>query len=434
MNVKEAITHIVIAVLIGFISAALSGILKLILLPYVTYLLISKRVEFFPALLIILSYGTILTIAAGVICIPIVINNRHKLMSKRFRQFYYLILAMLPIFIVITLLRVLEGYDLTSALVMNDYYIAFWFLLYGFINFEQFKMQNVSPIVFIGLLLALSRPLIVDILPFSTLIRNSNYFLIFGILLLVNNLVYKKIPTKFSLYALIILTLLSYGLGFKFTFWFGVLIGLLSLRNWQKHDIAPKVLKYSGDRMFSRFLFFFPFFFLITTLWLTPNYSQKYQDVKVDYSFNKNLIDQILFKTFADRGLIWTGVFNGIISNTELLPPIKEWKIKYFDANEAEHEVNFEAHNLILGLVRTNGYLCGLIMIYIYLDTMKSLHRTRPYLVGFQRILATSLLGLGIAVFITGQYTLQINSSFFFMFSTGGLIGYSESIASRNSK
>jgi len=91
-------------------------------------------------------------------------------------------------------------------------------------------------------------------------------------------------------------------------------------------------------------------------------------------------------------------------------------------------EADFKSHNLILGLIRYNGYLFGGMLIYLFLTAMRQLYNAKAYLLGRQRVLAVAMIGLGIAVFITGQYILQINTSFLFMSVVGGLIAYSKSL------
>ena len=171
-------------------------------------------------------------------------------------------------------------------------------------------------------------------------------------------------------------------------------------------------------------------------VWMSPFFASSYVVVYVVVSVDSDsntLLDKLLFKLFWDRGQIWSVALDGIISNTGLLPPIKAWQLTYTSIGnndfENEYQVDFEYHNFILGLIRYNIYIFGGILIYLFLTTMKQLYNAKAYLVGRQRVLAVSMIGLGIAVFITGQYNiLQLNTSFLFMSVVGELIAYNNSL------
>jgi len=133
VNIRLAILHLIMALLLGVVLASLNGVLKLVVMPYLAYLLYEKRPEHFPALVVLMSYGTILTIAGGVLIIPIAVRSLWKIEDAFISRFLKLLLLMLPVYVVITVMRMGSGTAFTDALIMNNYYIAFWFLLYGVI-------------------------------------------------------------------------------------------------------------------------------------------------------------------------------------------------------------------------------------------------------------------------------------------------------------
>jgi len=428
VSAKLAVLHLITALLLGAVLASLSGILKLAVAPYLAYLLYEKRPEHFPALVVLMNYGTILTIAGGVLIIPIAVRSLWKIEDAFISRFLKLLLLMLPVYVVITVMRMGSGTAFTDALIMNNYYIAFWFLLYGVIIHEQFSHQNLGYFITFGLLLFLILRIgLGGVDPFGALYRQTNYFFIFGILLVADHLLYVRTRHSWVFYFLFFPAALFFLPSVKFTFSFGLIIALFALRNWQQRGNTFTTSGYFKENIYPKLLPLFPVLFLVVTIWLTPFFASDYVGVSVDSDSN-TLLEKLLFKLFWDRGQIWSGVVDGILFNTELLPPIREWKLTYSTDGNKLMEADFKSHNLILGLIRYNGYLFGGMLIYLFLTAMRQLYNAKAYLLGRQRVLAVAMIGLGIAVFITGQYILQLNTSFLFMSVVGGLIAYSKSL------
>ena len=432
VSAKLAVLHLITALLLGAVLASLSGVLKLAVAPYLAYLLYEKRSEHFPALVVLMNYGTILTVAGAVLIIPIAVRSLWKIEDAFISRFLKLLLLMLPVYVVITVMRMGSGTALTDALVMNDYYIAFWFLLYGVIIYEQFSHQNLGYFITFGLLLFLILRIgLGGVDPFGALYRQMNYFLIFGILLVADHLLYVRTRHSWVFYLLFFVVFFLFIPAIKFTFYFGLILALFALRNWQQRGNTFTTSGYFKEQIYPKLLPLFPVLFLVVTIWLTPFFASDYSKVNVGNDSN-TMLEKLLFKLFWDRGQIWSGALDGILFNTGLLPPIREWKLTYTaignNSLENEYEVDFESHNLILGLIRYNGYLLGGILIYLFLTAMRQLYNAKAYLLGRQRVLAVSMIGLGIAVFITGQYILQLNTSFLFMSVIGSLIAYSKSL------
>jgi len=164
-----------------------------------------------------------------------------------------------------------------------------------------------------------------------------------------------------------------------------------------------------------------PFAFLAFTLYFTPYLLESlYQVDTIDYYGGGNIIQIIGAKIFVDRGTLWLGVIQGIQEHSGLLPPVEQWLIKY-SILQNEFEVDFESHNLFLGLIRYNGFIIGPLLAITYLRWMYKLamniYKNDPFI----NVFRLSIFGVGIAVFTTGQYTLSLNASFFFMAFTGAL-------------
>ncbi|MHA7865748.1 hypothetical protein [Flagellimonas marinaquae] len=432
MKIKQGYLHIVIVLLIGLILPLLSGLLKLVIVPYLAYLLFKSRFEHFPALVILMGYGSILTIAGCLLIIPMVVQRLWSIENRFIRRFLKLLLFMLPVYVIITVIRIGSGTELVDALSMNDYYLAFWFLLYGVVIHQQFNHQNLGYLIIFGLLLFLILRIgLGGINPFGALLRQVNYFIMFSLLLVADHLLYLRTKHSWVFYLLFITSFFLFIPSVNFTFYFGLILALFALRNWQSRGNTFTTSGYFKEKIYPKLLQLFPVLFLVTTIWLTPFFASDFVEVNVENK-NSTLLEKVLFKLFWDRGQIWSGALDGILSNTGLLPPIREWKLTYAalgnNGLENNYEVEFESHNLMLGLIRYNGYLFGGVLIYLFLKAMRQLYNAKAYLLGRQRALAIAVIGLGIAVFITGQYILQLNTSFLFMSVIGGLIACSDSL------
>ena len=424
--------NVAVALFFGAVLIDLGSFMKFVFLPYLVYILFDRRAENIPALMIIMSFGTVLTILMGFLLIPYCYIHRDKLNDRFWRRLYNVLLIMAPFYIIASANRMLNGIDFIDAVKMNDYYIAFWFLLFGVVNNEFFNVRFLSHFLGFGIILSFFTTLLGDVGSINSLLRISNYFDLILISLLFNNLFFTKVKRRniWILVLFLVLRNVIFGVEYKFTFLFGLILAFLALRFWRSRYLMNGQVFPAGGKLFPRLIVILPLLFLFSTIVLTPAYASKYVGVQVDYRLNRNIVDQLLFKLFVDRGVIWIGTTDGIASHTGFLPPLEDWNIVYTDVNNNEFEVDFESHNLILGLIKYNGYLFGAILIFIYLNVMFRLYRALAAFRSMHGIYTVALFGLGIAVFITGQYTLQLSTSFVFMSLTGGLIGYSKLIQS----
>lgn len=121
MDNKLVFFHVLVVLLVGLILPLLSGILKFVFVPYLAYLLLRTRAEHLPALMILLGYGSILTIVAGLLCIPLISTSLKRINNPHATRLYYALVAMFPVYAFLTLLRVFAGVGFVDALVMNAY-------------------------------------------------------------------------------------------------------------------------------------------------------------------------------------------------------------------------------------------------------------------------------------------------------------------------
>lgn len=417
--------HIIIAFIFGGVLAELGSVLKFAFLPYLIYLVYNRKAEHIPAIILIMCFGTVLTLFMSVLLIPYCYIYRVKLRGQNWFRLYKVLLVMFPFYLAVTIVRMGAGITFIDAVIMNDYYVAFWFLLFGVINREFYNARFLSILLASGLVLGIISLFLVGIGLIGALTRLSNYFDIILIVLTLSHLFYSRV--KINLWLLLFLFFsraVIFGTTYKFTFLFGLILAFLTFVS-ERPRLKGSINRKSATKKFlPRLIILLPFLFLWTTIVLTPKYATNYASVEVDYDLGSNIVDQVLFKLFVDRGVIWLGTIQGIYENTGFLLPVKNWDITYTDVKNNFYQVDFESHNLILGLIRYNGYIFGSVLIAIYLIVMFQLYKVVHRFKGIHLIFAVSIFGLGIAVFITGQYTLQLSTSFIFMSLVGVLISH----------
>ena len=132
----------------------------------------------------------------------------------------------------------------------------------------------------------------------------------------------------------------------------------------------------------------------------------------------------ILGKLFVDRGVLWLSALDTISHQGSFFPSVDIINIKLnllLSKIGSIEEISFGAHNIILELCRTEGVLFGAILSVIYLGQIRLLIKNVADNHPTVNIYRFALVGVGIAVFTTGMYTISLNVAFIYMFLTGAL-------------
>ncbi len=427
-----ATLHLFIAVIFGLFFLNSGQLFKFILLPYVVFTFLYPKKEMLPGLAILMCYGTILTILGAVVVIVISFTKITDIKEKKIFRLWLLLIGAFPLYLFNLLSRIFElGYSFVDSLILYDYYFAFWFLIFGALNPNIISRKSMSFLLFVTMIIffvgkvdegeTLSFSILYRLIAVSETILLLFLFLIFR----------KMIPLLNDLYirlSIVIFILTRLILGFpdyKFTFIFGLIISfsfIIQKRFFNQeynHLTFAKLLK-----LRSFFLTIIPIPFLVITLIATPFFVSDYAFVDASnyYESKDSLFDVIMNKLFVDRGLLWTGAITGIIQNSSFFPPLEEWYITFNTVFDYSMEVDFEAHNLLIELIRKNGYIMGFLLSLTYLrwqyKLIKSTSGGDPYL----NVFRYAIFGVAISVFTTGQYTLLLNTSFYFMTLTGALV------------
>lgn len=436
-NNQLANVLLLVSFVFGVVFYDMGMTFKFVFLPFLVYLLAFPREENMPALIIMMSFGTVLTVFGAVFVIAQSFWKLTELKHRGLFRLWLILILMLPFYLFNSLYRMLSlGYSFADTLVLNDYYLAFWFVLYGATHSHLVTRRVMNhllfPFIVLTVLLITEWKMPGGIKALFRLTQFSEatfYFIAFKFLtkqIDLSRVTWLKI-------SLVIFFLIRYTIGlsgYKFTFFFGLIISTTFLYNQFWFFQTYPVVYYERLKRRARFWASFPIPFLIVTLILTPILAFNYMSIDLTGSYFQggSVIDKILAKLFVDRGLLWIGAIDSIIKYSDLLPPLEEWKISFISNRNTLLEVDFESHNLILGLVRYNGYLFGVILAITYMRRMYLMMLNTLNNDPIMNIYRISLFGIGIAVFITGQYTLSLNTSFFFMGMVGAMTFNKDSI------
>ena len=426
-----ATIHLFVAIIFGLLFIDTGELIKIVLLPYLFFTLKDLKKEALPGLLILMCYGTILTVLAAIIIIGISFLKINELKKKKLFPLWLLLICSFPFYAYNTFTRIFElDYSLVESLIFNDYYLAFWFLFYGALNKEIISKKSISFVLFLTIFLIFLDKVDYDSeLGFRSLYRLAGVAEIIILLFLL--LIWRKMITLtddiYVRLSIVIFILTRIFLGFpehKFTFIFGLIISLTFIL--QKDFFLQKYNSITLEKKIKVRSFLFsilPIPFLIITLIVTPLMVQNYAAVDMTNYYNdgQSLFDKIMAKLFVDRGLLWIGAIQGIIENTVLTPPIEEWFISFSNITQTNMDADFEAHSLIIELTRRNGYIMGFLLSITFLRWQYKLIMSSIGQGFYINIFRYAIFGVCISVFITGQYVLQLNTSFFFMTMTGAL-------------
>lgn len=427
-----AALHLFFAVIFGAFFLNAGQLFKFLLLPYVVLTFLYPKKEMLPGLAILMCYGTILTILGAVVIIGISFTKITEIKEKKIFRLWLLLIGAFPLYLFNILTRIFElDYSFVDSLLLNDYYFAFWFLIFGALNPGLISRKSTSFLLFVTILIVfvdrvddneiLSFRILYRLIPVAETILCLFLFLIFRKMIPLTNDLYIRLSL-----VIFFLTRLLLGIpDYKFTFLFGLIISfsfVIQKRffNQDYDDLTlAKVLK-----LRSSLLTFIPIPFLVITLMATPFFVSDYAFVDASnyYESKDNLFDVIMNKLFVDRGLLWTGAIAGVIENSSYLPPLEEWFISFNTVFDYTMDVDFEAHNLLIELIRKNGYIMGLLLSFTYLRWQYKLIKSTKGGDRYLNVFRYAIFGVAISVFTTGQYTLQLNTSFYFMTLTGALV------------
>ena len=429
-NYREANLHILIAILFGLFLDGAGMAFKFLFMPYILYLMLSRKEENVPGLIIMLSYGNILTVFAGFVCVYFSLSRLSKIKELGYFNLWLTLILMLPVYLIILVIR-LQSDGFIGGFQSLEHYIVFWFLIYGVLNSDIVtrRMLNFTVFPFVILL----------VLSTANVIPNDSIKILFRMTGLVELIIilmafkYFRREIDFSNSIYIRLSLLCYlpvrvfyFSSYKFTALLGLLVALYFV--YKKEDflqVYPQILSEKLKRK-ANYIVAFPIIFTALTLLLTPTlvYSFEGVDLNSYYGGDSSFFQVILGKLFVDRGVLWLSALDTISNQGSFFPSVDIININLnllLSKIGSIEEISFGAHNIILELCRTEGVLFGAILSVIYLRQIRLLIKNVADNHPTVNIYRFALVGIGIAVFTTGMYTISLNVAFIYMFLTGAL-------------
>jgi hypothetical protein len=217
-----------------------------------------------------------------------------------------------------------------------------------------------------------------------------------------------------------------YFSDYKFTALLALLVALFFV--FKREDFLqynPSLLAIRMKRK-ANIVVLFPVVFTIVTLLLTPFLVYDFSDVNLEnyYQNDSGIIQVILGKLFVDRGVLWLSVVDTISGIGSFFPSTNiiniQLNLLLSDVGSIE-EISFGAHNILLELMRTEGVFFGLILSFLYLNQIKRLVDNTINNDPTVNLYRFAVVGIGIAVFATGMYTISLNVAFIYMFLSGSL-------------
>jgi len=135
---------------------------------------------------------------------------------------------------------------------------------------------------------------------------------------------------------------------------------------------------------------------------------------KFDVSDSDAWRQRLVFKAFGDRVPVWNGAWKQIQEDDNILPPINSNAFEIKTARGDQVEIEFGAHNLFLELIRTYGFLIGLVisLCFIWIITLGGRLLRIPNENIYLLVTAACVFAVGLIGSMFGQFPLMLTFSF----------------------
>lgn len=411
--------HLVIGIACIPLYITLGDVFKIAIAPYVLYLLLVRRVDYLIPLLFHFMLGSTISFLILIGTMVVTMIHFNKLWKVRFNRI---------VLIFSGLLILLHGYSVMEQARIGNSFVEilsslafplsifpfFWGqLLRGNLDSDFFKKVYLAIAVFVVVQLVLGEKVTVRYLFFFI-----PFMILSGITLLKN---YDGRLTFLDFLILGGFLMVGFVLGFvKGTIIFILSFALLLLFN-KRVKLAARLL--TKPRVL---IIFVALFILAINKVETTGVSLRgdWEETSPFESLN-TFWDYAKYKTIGDRATLWKGGLNYIAEEAKLTPPLKYPEISFANIKGAEiSEVGFGIHNLLLELIRSGGWIGGLLIAFnFYYVTFligRIIYCFNPYistnrvrqLVG---ITLTLLFSSGLIGGMIGQYLLFPTFSLLFM-------------------
>jgi hypothetical protein len=396
---------------------------RLIIAPFIIFMIWSKRSIYLPGLIIHnFSESTISYIILST-CFLLTIYHYKLWLGYKLRLIFFLAIIPLPILLWQCIYRY---YELSIGFSLSFVPIMFYFGLFPFF-YGILIAERISKSTWTAIYLVLGFALLLDM---SNIFVSTIRIIFFSLPALITILIVPRFGggtrIKNSLKIFGVLVLLFYSIVYGSTTF--TILGTIG---------------YSILLVLIRKLKFNKVTYLLTSKWalaisilaviIIINNEGKYSfsgiksqqiNPKVDWKISSfaDFKQRIASKTFEDRAPIWLGAWKSVMRKENILPPIKKstFKVSYTSGHIVD--INFGAHNIYLEILRNYGLVLGTIIclayIFILIKTGKilTLRQVNPYLIST----TSTIIAIGIIGGMTGVYPL-LSSFSLLMFGLAGI-------------
>ena len=371
------------------------GIFRYALLPYVMYLVFRCDARYLPAL--------VLHCCSETMILPVIYVSMGALSCFRYRQIrqagahriLLVLLLLAPIFVRTVVQRYLLTLDLNVSLISVIYYLSFFCIGYGVLIARNMSYRILDACIFVIATITLVSYM-------GVAVRLS----MVGGAICINYCLYTLFsrrplgPLWLLCTATAVATVLMANES-TFTV-IGTCIFSMALMYFYRHNHFRVIKTLTG---------LLPFLGIFLLMNYAINNYQRYGDnfdnvegSYTDFSDLSGLSDRARFKLFGDRAPYWAGAWDDIRDADNPVPPLIVPEVTATMQDGREIDVTFGGHNTYLELLRQFGWLCGGLLILLFMRAMIVGRRilTVPHLPNQLSILLCSAFAFNLIISLSG--------------------------------
>ncbi|MFR0904197.1 MAG: hypothetical protein ACLSGU_02520 [Alistipes sp.] len=371
------------------------GIFRYAMLPYVMYLVFRCDARYLPAL--------VLHCCSETMILPVIYVSMGALSCFRYRQIrqagahriLLVLLLLAPIFVRTVVQRYLLTLDLNVSLISVIYYLSFFCIGYGVLIARNMSYRILDACIFVIATITLVSYM-------GVAVRLS----MVGGAICINYCLYTLFsrrplgPLWLLCTATAVATVLMANES-TFTV-IGTCIFSMALMYFYRHNHFRVIKTLTG---------LLPFLGIFLLMNYAINNYQRYGDnfdnvegSYTDFSDLSGLSDRARFKLFGDRAPYWAGAWDDIRDADNPVPPLIVPEVTATMQDGREIDVTFGGHNTYLELLRQFGWLCGGLLILLFMRAMIVGRRilTVPHLPNQLSILLCSAFAFNLIISLSG--------------------------------
>jgi len=362
-TVSQSYFHLVISLIA--IPGMLSDIfiIKFIILIYAIYLVLKKKAEYLPALMVISTFTT--NSYFILLAMAVVAALNYNVLRGAKVQYLFLFLLLFILYIGYQIISMMASSSTKIGIIMSqyEYYFSLFAFFYGIILMKSFN-KKVLNAAFVALILLAVINLLKPYIDNLQTVRLVFYiFPLFSLLLIYGVYTNNRMLSMPQVLLLFLITISFFLNGLTFTLLLSLLLSIY---------LAYLYFKRKGMFLF-RFTGYPIYIFLTISMIYTISTFDKsdfsaYKNIKMtEITSFESLGDRFKMKLFEDRGPIWAGVWMSIVTRPQWMPPESVESIKVvnkFGGKDIDFE--FHTHNIFLDIIRENGLIFGASFIFVY--------------------------------------------------------------------